>query len=78
MVNRRESGYGTETQFILLQLGALVQCIVDHGIAVACVTIGVLVCWRKRGLPFYSLRAEPYRGVIFSTGKGTICCPLST
>jgi hypothetical protein len=33
--------------FILLQVGPLVQCSVDRGIAVDCVTSSVLVCRRK-------------------------------
>jgi hypothetical protein len=48
----------------------LVQRSADRSIAIECVTICVLVCNRKRGLPFDILRDIPYIDVSFREKEG--------
>jgi hypothetical protein len=57
-------------EVILVQAGALIQCSVDHSIAIRRVTTGVLVCLlfeMKRVFPFYTLRVRPY--IALSSGR---------
>jgi hypothetical protein len=61
-------------EVILVQVGALVQCSVDRGIAVELVTACVLVRRKKVALPFYNTREDFTVGTRILLEGSLACC----